>query len=648
MMSKIKNKSDSDSEYIRANCIPQEDIDCYYNGKNKNKSDSFGLVEKLSDKKISGIISDILNHADKNDTDIIAVHIKKVFNIFNTNSELEINTKKEAEQKYVFNIFNEINKINGVEDLANLIKYLCKLNIFPFFSLGVFPNIVEPDVYCLYLSSPNFFYDDSLEFFSVIKIFFKYYTKIYPNKNISLGNYYNSIISLSETYNKFNDETDVDTTDTYSNEKFIAMFQCKQFWKIFFEKDFPKKFSVISENYRILLYLDNLLNNFDNCIGVIKNYLSYCFILNFCEYLDMDSNIVSQYFGHNKKKLCVKSIKMLFGNYIENIYTKKNYSCNKNNTIYFIFNKLKDKLVASLKKCKLNNRTKDILIKKIKKMKIIVGKQNNYIDISNIFDSNVDYCYYEYNEIINSHINKIMFSLLGNPVDKSNDRDLQINNSIYSFEVNAYYDPLLNLIYLPTALIEYPFIDDNYDITTLFGTIGCIIAHEIVHSLDDEGRKYNDKGHKVNFWDETDIASLNKEICKIISHYGSIRYAGRNVNPEISLTENIADILGIKLSIKTCIDVVYEDLCKLPIDIDKYGQLENFFRGWSKIMSSDANIGDDELMKEELNENDHMLQNLRVIAPFSHVDEYYNIYSITDDRYINYLAPSKRFYFYGL
>ena len=45
--------------------------------------------------------------------------------------------------------------------------------------------------------------------------------------------------------------------------------------------------------------------------------------------------------------------------------------------------------------------------------------------------------------------------------------------------VNAYYDPLMNQITFPAAILQPPFFDPNADPAVNYGAIGAVIGHEI-------------------------------------------------------------------------------------------------------------------------------------------------------------------------
>jgi Predicted metalloendopeptidase len=63
--------------------------------------------------------------------------------------------------------------------------------------------------------------------------------------------------------------------------------------------------------------------------------------------------------------------------------------------------------------------------------------------------------------------------------------------------VNAYYNPGMNEIVFPAAILQPPFFDAEADDAANYGGIGAVIGHEIGHGFDDQGAKYDGDGNLV-------------------------------------------------------------------------------------------------------------------------------------------------------
>jgi putative endopeptidase len=125
--------------------------------------------------------------------------------------------------------------------------------------------------------------------------------------------------------------------------------------------------------------------------------------------------------------------------------------------------------------------------------------------------------------------------------------------------VNAYYNPLSNSIVFPSGILQRPFFVPGAPAAYNFGSIGAVIAHEITHSSDDEGRRFDALG-RLNeaAWDPASIAAFNGraqcviELFDTYEPFGSADTSGvggapLRVNGNLTLGENIAD-LGIKFA----------------------------------------------------------------------------------------------------
>jgi putative endopeptidase len=60
--------------------------------------------------------------------------------------------------------------------------------------------------------------------------------------------------------------------------------------------------------------------------------------------------------------------------------------------------------------------------------------------------------------------------------------------------VNAYYNPLMNEIVFPAAILQYPFFELDRDAAANYGGIGAVIGHEIGHGFDDQGSAFDGTG----------------------------------------------------------------------------------------------------------------------------------------------------------
>ncbi len=102
----------------------------------------------------------------------------------------------------------------------------------------------------------------------------------------------------------------------------------------------------------------------------------------------------------------------------------------------------------------------------------------------------------------------------------------------------------LNEIVFPAAILQPPFFDPTADDAVNYGGIGAVIGHEISHGFDDQGSKYDGDGNLRDWWtDEDDERLQERAPTRWSSSTARISpLAGRHVNGELTLGENIADL----------------------------------------------------------------------------------------------------------
>ncbi len=125
--------------------------------------------------------------------------------------------------------------------------------------------------------------------------------------------------------------------------------------------------------------------------------------------------------------------------------------------------------------------------------------------------------------------------------------------------VNAYYNPLMNEIVFPAAILQYPFFDVERDAAANYGGIGAVIGHEIGHGFDDQGSRFDGDGSLRDWWTDDDRAAFEERTKNLIAQYDALvplgadgeRLADDNhVNGALTIGENIGDLGGLGIAIK--------------------------------------------------------------------------------------------------
>lgn len=119
--------------------------------------------------------------------------------------------------------------------------------------------------------------------------------------------------------------------------------------------------------------------------------------------------------------------------------------------------------------------------------------------------------------------------------------------------VNAYYNPVMNEIVFPAAILQPPFFGLDHDDAVNYGGIGAVIGHEIGHGFDDQGSKYDGDGALNNWWSDEDRAAFEERTKALIAQYDLLRPQEApdvTVNGALTIGENIGDLGGLTIAFK--------------------------------------------------------------------------------------------------
>ncbi len=119
--------------------------------------------------------------------------------------------------------------------------------------------------------------------------------------------------------------------------------------------------------------------------------------------------------------------------------------------------------------------------------------------------------------------------------------------------VNAYYNPVMNEIVFPAAILQPPFFGLDHDDAVNYGAIGAVIGHEIGHGFDDQGSKYDGDGALNNWWTDADRAAFEERTKALIAQYDVLvpeEAPDVTVNGALTIGENIGDLGGLAIAYK--------------------------------------------------------------------------------------------------
>ena len=157
--------------------------------------------------------------------------------------------------------------------------------------------------------------------------------------------------------------------------------------------------------------------------------------------------------------------------------------------------------------------------------------------------------------------------------------------------INAYYNPQLNEIVFPAAILQPPFFNATADDAVNYGGIGAVIGHEISHGFDDQGSQFDELGNLRDWWTKDDHQKFAVKTKALVAQYAAYSpLPGYFVNGELTLGENIADNSGLAIAYKAYrLSLGGKEA---PV-IDGLTGDQRFYLGWAQVWrgkSRDAQV----------------------------------------------------------
>ncbi len=259
----------------------------------------------------------------------------------------------------------------------------------------------------------------------------------------------------------------------------------------------------------------------------------------------------------------------------------------------------------------MDDITKQKALSKLHKMNIKIGYPDKWTDYT---DMNVN-CN---NDLLQNILNISHFHYMDNAKNLYNNVD-KTKWFMNPHEINAYYSHEFNEIVFPAGILTSPFFDNTIDMAYNFGSIGCIIGHEITHGFDDMGRKFDQDGNLIDWWTPNSEKNYKIKTESVKKMYSILQFQNVNINGELTLGENIADLGGVMIAYHAMLSY-YGNM--ITTDIKK-----NFFYSYANLWKS--KIRPEEALKR-LKTDTHSPPYYRVNTILSNINDFYECFNITD------------------
>ena len=327
-------------------------------------------------------------------------------------------------------------------------------------------------------------------------------------------------------------------------------------------------------------------------------------------------------------KRAVNTVNAGLGEVVGKVYVEKHFSPEAKERMVTMVKNLLKAYAESIKKLDwMSADTKKEALRKVDKFMIKIGYPDKWRDYSTLKIAKNDLYgnaqragAFEYQRNLNK---------LGKPVDRT-------EWGMTPQTVNAYYNPSLNEIVFPAAILQPPFFDLKADDAVNYGGIGAVIGHEIGHGFDDQGSTFNGDGVLKNWWTPADLAAFKGKTSALIAQYSSFKaFPDLNVNGEFTLGENIGDLGGLSIAIKAYRATLNGK--EAPV-MDGFTGMQRVFLGWGQVWGEKTR---EEALRSQIARDPHSPAKFRINGVVRNVPEFYEAFNIkpTDSLY---LAPEKR------
>ena len=266
----------------------------------------------------------------------------------------------------------------------------------------------------------------------------------------------------------------------------------------------------------------------------------------------------------------------------------------------------------------LSEDTKKKAIVKLDKIVIKVGYPDKIQDIYSKFEINE-------NDSLYDNVARIRKTRVQDALDQYHKPVDRTKWLMPGHMVNACYDPQRNDITFPAAILQAPFYSLNQTSSQNFGGIGAVIAHEISHAFDNNGAQFDEYGNMNDWWTKDDYAKFKVLTQKMIDEFEGIPYAGHKVNGKLVVSENVADVGGLRCALEAA---------KQESDFN----VKEFFTNWARVW---RNKSTKQLTEMFLSIDVHSPAPLRANVMAQNMDEFYDAFDVKAGDGM-WLDPDKR------
>lgn len=358
----------------------------------------------------------------------------------------------------------------------------------------------------------------------------------------------------------------------------------------------------------------------------LKTYLRWCVVRNAANYLSnafvdesfhFNSEVMT---GAKKKKprwkYVISAANLALGEALGQVYVEKFFPPEAKKRAYEMVMNLKQVLAERIKKLAwMSPATKQKALEKLAAFTVKIGYPDKWTDYSTLEIKTDSY----WQNMLRAQL--FDFKLRMSRIGKAPDRSLW---GMTPQTVNAGYDPQMNEIMFPAAILQPPFFDFQADNAINYGGIGGAIGHEMTHGFDDEGQQFDKDGNLKNWWTEEDNAKFKALADLLSADYD--RYVvvdDVKVNGKLTLGENIADLGGLSIAYDGLMLTLNKDTATKKID--GFTPTQRFFIAWAQVWRNNSRK---EYLQMQVKTDPHTPGKFRAFGPLVHLQAFYDAFDI--------------------
>ncbi len=641
-----KMKKDIDNairlEDMDLNTCPAENFYQYANGgwmKNnplppdKGRYSTFDQLGDKAEKQLLELVEELSKTKNQNDT------TGKKIGLFYSLGMDSVKIEKDGISP-LSNYLDKINKLKNIAELTNILAFLHKHKIYVLFNIYADADAKNSNMIIAQLAQGGLgmpdrdYYTDKDERAALLRKKYEEHVQtifMLTGDNDTVAKEKAKLILKMETGLATTSMTRLERRDpfkTYNKTNMTEMQTLSPLieWKKYFtdigldktdsfnvnQPDFFKSLSKIIESYSVDEW---------------KTYLKWHLLKNCSNYLSND--FVEAHFNFYGKtmsgslenkprwKRVLSTTNMALSEAIGKIYVEKHFPAEAKERMQKLVANLKTAYAARIDNLQwMSDTTKQKAQEKLEKINVKVGYPDKWRDYSKLEVKDDAYVL----NVLRS--NNFEFNYMINKIDKPVDR---AEWHMPPQMVNAYYDPSMNEIVFPAAILQPPFFFMDADDAVNYGAIGVVIGHEITHGFDDQGRNFDKDGNLNDWWTPEDAKRFNKQTKILIEQFDSFIVLDTvHANGKLTLGENIADLGGLNISY-SALQMALKD--KPKEKINGFTPEQRFFLSYAHVWAQ--NIRDEEILRRT-KEDVHSLGNLRVNGPLPNLPFFYDAFDVKE------------------